>query len=123
MKVRKKYIKFIVKNVFALVIGFISGFFGSGGGLLCVPVLENVCGLDAKKAHATTIAIILPISSVSSVIYATQNSFNYLTVLLVAMGVIIGGLLGAVLLKRLKTIAIKWIFIVVMLLAGVRMII
>ncbi len=113
----------MVKNAFALAIGFVSGFFGSGGGLLCVPALEKLCGLGARRAHATTIAIILPISVISLVIYMTHNPINYISVGLVTLGVIVGGFLGAMLLKKLNERVINWIFIVVLLLAGVRMVV
>ena len=43
--------------------GAANGFFGSGGGLLSVPALESG-GLETKKAHATSLAIMLPLSVV-----------------------------------------------------------
>ena len=47
-----------------LVTGIANGFFGSGGGILAVTLLQKQ-GLPSRQAHATSIAIILPLSLVS----------------------------------------------------------
>ena len=41
-------------------IGFINGFFASGGGIIAVLILQKFFSLEEKKAHATSIMIILP---------------------------------------------------------------
>ena len=50
------------------VAGFVNGFFGAGGGLLIVPMLSLICGLDSKVAHATTLASVLLMCVSSSVV-------------------------------------------------------
>ena len=66
------YVKQALKNAItlggSLAVGAVSGFFGGGGGMLCVPLLEY-SGLDVKRAHATALVVILPICIVSSVVY------------------------------------------------------
>ena len=47
---------------------------GGGGGLICVPTLEKVYKLKTKNAHATAIAIMFPLSVVSSTIYLLNNT-------------------------------------------------
>lgn len=49
--------------------GLANGFFGGGGGMLLVPLLTRWCGLEQRRAFATSIAIILPLCALSSVIY------------------------------------------------------
>ncbi|MDE7395914.1 MAG: TSUP family transporter, partial [Clostridiales bacterium] len=78
-----------------LVIGFINGFFGGGGGMLCVPLLEKVIGVPTKQAHATAILVILPVSIASAVVYAISGTFSLLPVLPVSGGVLAGGVAGA----------------------------
>lgn len=55
--------------------GAANGFFGSGGGLLSVPALESG-GLETKKAHATSLAIMLPLSVVSAAVYMKNGSLD-----------------------------------------------
>ena len=39
--------------------GFINGLFGSGGGTLLVPILNNILGVEEHTSHATALAIII----------------------------------------------------------------
>lgn len=119
---KKKKIKNIaVKSVFALIVGFINGFFGGGGGLICVPTLERVYKLDTKKAHATAIAVMLPLSVISSIVYIINNRFDLAISSSVVLGVVGGGLIGAFFLKKFSGTVLRWIFIAVLFSAGVRM--
>ena len=121
---KKKNIKSgIVKGVFALIVGFVNGFFGGGGGLVCVPTLEKVYKLETKRAHATAIAVMFPLSLLSSIIYIVNNRFDFGITASVTAGVLIGGFIGAMFLKKFSGVAIRWIFIVILFSAGVRMIV
>src|SRR5690606_7980014 len=50
-----------------LAAGFLSGLFGVGGGILIVPALVLVMGLDQRLAHGTSLAAVLPIALASLV--------------------------------------------------------
>ena len=104
------------------IIGILNGFFGGGGGTVGVPVLERFLGLDNKKAHATCIAIIFPLSVVSAGIYVFGGAVETSLFLFVGLGVILGGVIGSFLLKILPSKAVRIIFAVLLLAGGVRMI-
>lgn len=123
MEKGKKHKDFLLKSIFAVLVGFVNGFFGGGGGLLCVPTLEKVYKLDTKKAHATTVAIMLPLSIVSSVIYLLSNEINIFNALTISVGSVLGGVIGAIALKKVNSNVIRWIFIVILFCAGVRMVV
>ena len=123
MRKEKKAKEFVLKTAFAVLVGFVNGFFGGGGGLLCVPTLEKIYKLETKKAHATTVAIMLPLSIISSVIYLFNNNINFLATLAISIGSVGGGLLGAFALKKGNPNFIRWIFIAILFSAGVRMVI
>ena len=105
------------------VIGIINGFFGGGGGMICVPILQNVLHLEDKYSHATALAIIFPISVISAVIYLLSGTLETIPLVTVGSGVVIGGIIGSFLLKWLPPKAIKVIFAIIMLLGGIRLII
>jgi hypothetical protein len=109
--------------VCGLFIGFTNGFFGGGGGLICVPVLTRALKLKQKSAHATAILIILPLSLISSLVYLRAGAFQIDAGLSAAAGVIAGGVLGALLLKKLSNKAAGIIFAFIMIAAGVRLIV
>lgn len=101
-------------------VGALNGLFGGGGGTVAVPLLERM-GLGTQEAHATAIAVILPISLVSGLIYFF-NGLAPLSVLIpVSLGVAAGGFLGARLLGVLPVRAVDLLFGALMLAAGVRM--
>ena len=104
------------------VIGILNGFFGGGGGMVCVPILEKVLKLPNKHAHATAIAVIFPLSFISAIIYVFNGYVKTFPLLIVWIGVILGGTLGSFCLKWFPPKAIRIIFAVIMLAGGVRLI-
>lgn len=104
-----------------VAIGAINGFFGGGGGMLCVPMLSGVLKEPTKTSHATAMLIILPISIASAATYVASGVFDPALTLKVGIGVIAGGLLGALLLKKLNSTAVAIIFAILMAVAGARM--
>ena len=90
--------------------------------MLCVPLLEKGLKLETKKAHATAIPIILPITIASASVYVCNGFFDFSKTLFVSIGVIIGGVIGSFLLKKLPEFIIQILFSALMIFAGVKMI-
>lgn len=105
-----------------LAIGVVTGLFGAGGGMLTVPALTFIAKFDEKHSHATAIAVILPLCLISSVVYALGATFENGVVLPTVIGVTIGGVIGALLLKKMSNGAISFLFYALMLFAGLKMI-
>lgn len=113
--------KKIVLILLGGIIGFLNGFFGGGGGMICVPTLEKGLGLDNKRAHATAIAVIFPLSLISCAVYIFKGSINSLPLLSVGLGVLVGGIGGSIALKFIPSKALRVLFAIIMLLGGVRL--
>jgi uncharacterized membrane protein YfcA len=107
--------------VAGLITGFLNGLFGGGGGMILVPMLTERMGLEVKKAHATAIMIILPLSIFSSFFYLFNGSFDFNIGLPVSIGVIGGGIAGALLLKVITPKKVSIIFYALMAVAGLKM--
>lgn len=101
-----------------VAVGAANSLFGGGGGMLAVPLLQKT-GLSEKRAHATAILVILPISLVSFLIYAFRGFCNFQVLIPTAIGVFVGGELGAKLLNKLPVKAVNLSFAALQLLAGV----
>ena len=113
--------KFNVKKAVAgLLSGLVSGFFGSGGGIIVVEGLERA-GMEEHHAHATSIAVIFPICAVSAALYYSGGLVPLSDTLWLCGGSLIGGWIGAYLLGRLETRWLNRLFTLLMLIAGVRM--
>ena len=106
-----------------IAIGVINGFFGGGGGMICVPVLEKLLKLDSKHSHATALAVIFPISFCSGIIYLISGNLNWKIFAFVVVGFVLGGIFGAYFLKKLNNDVIRIIFTIVVFVAGVKLII
>ena len=120
LKKIKSKIKLIVSG---LAIGVVNGFFGGGGGMVCVPILENSLKLESKKSHATALAVMFPLSLASAVIYLIRVQVDWQTLGFVTLGFIVGGIVGAYLLKKLNNIVVRAIFVIVVFVAGVKMVV
>ncbi len=105
-----------------LMIGVVNGLFGAGGGMITVPCLTYICGLDEKRSHATAIAIILPLCLISTIVYGVSNTFDVSIIIPTVIGVTIGSIIGALLLKKMSNNALSTLFYALMLFAGFKMI-
>ena len=116
-----KSLKIFLYVIFGVLIGFINGFLGGGGGMLVVALLLAIGKLSQKNAHATALMIILPISIVSAVIYLLNGNGDWQKILFATIGVVVGGVLGALLLNKLNGNVAKLIFSIILIMAGVKM--
>ena len=99
------------------LVGAANSLFGGGGGMIAVPLLTKT-GLREKTAHATAILVILPVSLFSFILYAIRGYYEPTVLVPTAIGVSVGGALGAKLLGKLPTKTVNLIFAALQLLAG-----
>lgn len=118
INIKKKSKVFYVLG--GLIVGILSGFFGGGGGMLAVPLLIWAGKLDEKEAHATAIAVILPLTVVSGAVYVFSGNYDLSLGLPIGLGFIGGGILGSLLLKKLSSKALCIIFSLVMIAGGIK---
>lgn len=100
--------------------GFVNGLLGTGGGMVAVPLLRR-SGLDAKKAHATSVAVILPLSTLSALLYWLGGRVRLSDALPYLPWGVGGALLGSMLLARIPSDLLRRIFGGFMIFAAVRL--
>jgi len=100
--------------------GLVNGFFGGGGGMVLVPLLTGKCGLDQRRAFATSVAIILPLCALSSVIYFLRGGLDLTAALPYLLGGLAGGFLGGKLFKNLNMNWLRRGFALLILYGGVK---
>ena len=111
-----------LKALAGIGIGFINGLLGAGGGMLAVPVLKQ-SGLEQKKAHATGLALILPLSIFSAVMYTVSGKVTLDNALPFIPAGLIGALAGAWLMPKLPSRILKMMLGVFMVWAAIRLIV
>ena len=116
-----KNIKKLLKpTILGLGVGFINGVFGAGGGMLAVPILKSE-GLSQKSAHANAVAVILPITVLSAVLYLVKGSVSLADSLAFIPTGLIGSVIAAFALQKFSNKWLQKIFAVFMIYAGVRL--
>lgn len=116
-------------------IGFLSALLGVGGGIVAIPVLIHLVGLDLKKVAATSIGIIIFTATAGVLTYAVTGtgvvglppgSAGYVHL---AAGVpilatsVVSARWGAHVNQRMRSGALRTMFAVVFLLLGLRLIV
>ena len=111
--------------------GLLNGLLGAAGGILLVavlPLLPGLCAEDAvpesrRDVLATSMAVMLPVSAVSLVLYFLRG-LRPPTELLAGIWLpsLIGGVIGAWMLDRLPVRTVKILFALLVLVSGVRMV-
>jgi uncharacterized protein len=104
------------------IVGLVNGIFGSGGGTLLVPCLVFLMDIEDHKAHATAISIILPLSLISSFVYFSYDVVDLSLALKVAVGSVMGAIVGSCLLNKVPVNALRKIFGIFMIIAAARMV-
>lgn len=97
--------------VIGAIAGLTSGLFGVGGGLVIVPALVWL-GMTQRNAAATSMAAIIPISTVAVLSYAFHGDIDWVAGLLMTLGFVIGAQIGARLLHYFSEVLLRWFFAV-----------
>lgn len=93
-----------------VMVGYFSGLFGVGGGVVLVPTLM-LLGVNQRLAAGTSTAAILPTAIVGAITYGLTGHVDWVAALLIAIGVIAGAQLGTYLLARLPRTVLFWSFL------------
>jgi len=114
---RKKRISFWLAGGLA---GLANGLFGGGGGSVLVPLLTRGCGLDQRKAFATSVAVILPLCVLSVAIYFFRGGLDVMAALPYLIGGTIGGWAGGKWFRGMNMVWLKRAFGLLLIYGGVR---
>lgn len=100
--------------------GIANGFFGGGGGMILVPLLVRRCGLTQRQAFATSVAVILPLCILSSIIYWFRGELDLMAALPYLAGGLIGGWVGGKVFKKVNMVWLRRGFALLILYGGVK---
>ena len=100
--------------------GVANGLFGGGGGSVLVPLLTRYCGLNQRRAFATSVAVILPLCALSVGIYLFRGGLDVMAALPYLIGGTAGGWAGGKWFKGVKILWLKRAFGLLLIYGGVR---
>lgn len=101
--------------------GFLSGLFGVGGGILIVPGLVLLMGMEQRRAHGTSLAAIIPIAAAGVGGYALDDAVDWPVAGLLAAGAAAGALIGTHALQRTRQDTLRRLFALFLVLMAVRL--
>ena len=115
----KKRLPFVYGAIGALS-GIANGLFGSGGGLFLVPLLIRWTSMEEKRAFATSVAVIVPLSLCSLTVFVFKNGLSVANAWPYLLGGAVGGVLSGVLFKRVSAAWLHRLFGALLIVGGVK---
>lgn len=105
------------------IAGVVSGLLGIGSGALKVPAMDLVMRLPLKVSTATSNFMIGVTATASAGVYFMRGDIDPYVAAPVATGVLIGAILGARLLRKIRSSTIRAVFILMLLVISAQMLI
>lgn len=104
-----------------IVVGIVNSLFGAGGGIIAVPILKKA-GLEQKKAQASCLAVILPLTVISMILYLKKGYFNFNDGLRFLPFGLAGTVAGTLLMGKVSNRLLNVLFSALMIYSGIRLI-
>lgn len=98
-----------IPKIAGAVSGILNGLFGSGGGIIAVPLLKK-SGFSQKEAQATALFMMLILSSVSAGLYLYEGRLSFSEAAGFIPGGIFGGIAASLCFKKIKPALLRKIF-------------
>lgn len=83
--------------------GLVNGIFGAGGGMVLIPLMTKLCGVDDRRAFASSIAVVLPICLSSLAVYALTGNLHAQNIWPYLLGGFLGGIAGGLVFRKIPT--------------------
>jgi uncharacterized protein len=101
--------------------GVLSGLVGIGGGIIIVPALVYLFGMDQKTAQGTSLAVLLPpTGALAFMRYYKAGHVDLKVGIMIAIGLLIGGYFGGGYAQLLPQATVRKVFAIVMVLAATK---
>lgn len=104
-----------------ILAGMMSSLVGIGGGVIIVPALVLIFGLDQKTAQGTSLLLLsLPVAFAGAFNYYKAGLTDWKIALILALTFVVGGFFGSKLAIGLEVGVVKKIFAVFMIIIAVK---
>ncbi len=112
---------FIVGIPTGLIIGFLSGFLGIGGGVFLGPLILFLRWAGPKQVAAMNSALVLILSAIALAAHGIKGAVDLRVMLPLAVAALMGGLSGAIVAeKRLSASTLQRVFAVIIMIAAMK---
>ena len=102
---------YLLLGVLGVAAGVLAGLFGVGGGVIIVPGLLLLAKLDQHSATGTSLAaLLLPVGILGVLEFHKRGQVNILFAAAIAVGLVVGALLGAKLAGGMSDVMLRRLF-------------
>ncbi len=105
-----------------LLSGAYGGYFGAAQGVLVIGLLGSFLDESLQRVNAAKNVLVALVNATAAVVFILFAHVSWLAVLLIAAGSTIGGLLGARFGRRLPPTVLRWLVVVIGVIAAVKLI-
>lgn len=104
-----------------LVSGCLSGLLGVGGGMLMVPLLSFLLGLEQHKAQGISLGVmIFPVMLLGFISYYKKGYVRFSYIFRILIGFLLGGLLGAQTAHQVSAFYLRKLFGLLLIIVAVK---
>ena len=113
-----KKIKYLIISIIG---GIISGLTGIGGGTVMVPLFTSFTKMQQHRAHANSLVIVIFGATAALILYIIRGDIDWAVALILGLGGIIGGQIGAKIMHVTPDRRLKLIFSIFLIIVGIRL--
>lgn len=114
---QKEHIGWVIAGFAA---GAVTGLFGAGGGMVLIPLLQLLTGIEEDAVFPASVSVILPICVVCLLFRATEGLLPWKESLPYLLGSCIGGILAGTAGRKIPTLWLHRLLGILILWGGVR---
>ena len=108
--------------VLGIGVGIFSGLIGVGGGIILIPALIYIFGMDQHLAQGTSLAMLLPPTGILAFMeYYKAGKVNWQLGLIIAGGVFLGGYFGGAWAQEISGPTLRKVFAIALAATAVKM--
>ena len=105
-----------------LLAGTVSALFGVGAGIVMIPILVLGFGMGQKSAQGIALCVMIPMALVGAIRYRLNPDIevNYTIAGLMALGGVVGAIIGSQLVFHIPTLLLKRLFAIFIIISGLN---
>ncbi|MEN3013278.1 MAG: sulfite exporter TauE/SafE family protein [Endomicrobiia bacterium] len=108
--------------ILGVLTGILGGLLGIGGGTIIIPYLVYISSFSQHQAQGVSLVLYsLPVGLSAALKYYKEGNLNLKVGLIVSLGFLIGGYLGATIAHKIPELLLRKIFGVYLLIVAFRM--
>jgi len=103
----------IVTLTLQFLVGVYGGYFGAGMGIMMLALFVRLGGPDIHRMNGVKSVLAGLINAIASLEFVIAGAIDYRAALIMAVGSSVGGLMGAVVARRIKPSVVRWFVVAI----------